>query len=64
MKTRKTIKQSWSDYDKTIAQSHLNNFGVIFLDDQYNLPIDNLFELEELYQIYKKEEKKGRKLNG
>ena len=64
MKARKSIKNSWSDYDKTIAQSHLNNFGIIFLDDQYNLPIDNLFELEELYRIYKKEEKKEGKENG
>lgn len=62
MKTRKNIKNSWEEYDKVIAQSHLNNFGIIFLDE-YNLPIDNLFELEELYQIYQQEnkKKKGRK---
>lgn len=54
-KTRKSIKNSWSEYDKTIATTHLNNYGVIFLDTKYNLPIDDLFELEDLYEKYQKE---------
>lgn len=52
MKTAKIINESWNSYDKTVAGTQLNNFGVIFLDD-FGSPIDDEFELEELYEQYK-----------
>lgn len=47
MKTTKTINGEWGAYDKAVAQGQLNNFGIIFLDD-YDCPIDDEFELEQL----------------
>lgn len=56
MKTTKTINESWNSYDKTVAGTQLNNFGVIFLDD-FGSPIDNEFELDDLYRKYKDKKK-------
>lgn len=52
MRIAKRINDKWSEYDKTVAETHLRNYGVIFLDTKYRLPIDDLFELEELYTAY------------
>lgn len=54
MKTTKEISSEWSEYDKMIALSQLTNYGVIYLDE-YNLPIDDEYLLEELV--------KGEKMN-
>lgn len=56
MKTAKTINESWNSYDKTVASTQLNNLGVIFLDD-FGSPIDNEFELDDLYRKYKSKKK-------
>lgn len=56
MKTAKAIDSTWCNYDKTVAEAQLNNFGVIFLDDFGN-PIDNEFELDDLYRKYKDKKK-------
>lgn len=47
MKTAKEISSEWPEYDKMIALSQLTNYGVIYLDE-YNLPIDDEYLLEEL----------------
>ena len=47
-----TIEDSWSEYDKVIARIHLQRYGQIVLDE-YGLPIDNEFLLEELENILK-----------
>lgn len=47
MKTAKEISSEWPEYDKTIALSQLTNYGVIYLDE-YNLPIDDEYLLEEI----------------
>lgn len=49
MKTIKKINGEWSKYDRMVALSQLANYGVIFLDE-YDLPIDDEYELEELNQ--------------
>ena len=51
MKTTTKISEKWNDYDKKVAQCQLNNYGVIFLDE-YGFPIDDEYELEELYEQY------------
>lgn len=48
MKTTTTIDSNWNTYDKMTAQCQLVNYGVIFLDN-YDLPIDDEYLLEELY---------------
>jgi hypothetical protein len=49
MKTTKKINCEWSKYDRMVASSQLANYGVIFLDE-YDLPIDDDYELEEMNQ--------------
>ena len=42
------IQLDWSMYEKTVASSHLNNFGVIFCDKEFCTPIDDEYELENI----------------
>lgn len=46
MKTTKTVNPSWNEYDKVVAECHLANYGIIYLDE-YGCPID----VEELEYI-------------
>lgn len=46
MKTRKTIDQKWSAYDKSVARCHLDIWGVIYIDE-YGEPID----VEEVFYM-------------
>ena len=39
--TVKEINPEWSDYDKTIAECHLANTGVVIVDTEHGQPIDN-----------------------
>lgn len=39
IKTRKIINNVWSEFDKAIGNCHLNNYGVIYLDE-YGCPMD------------------------
>lgn len=45
-KTNK-IRECWSAYDQSVAQCHLDNYGVIYLD-QYGCPIDDYYLIEML----------------
>lgn len=56
MRTTTNINEEWNEYDQTIAKTHISNYGIIFLDEKYGLPIDDLFELEELYMAYMSKE--------
>lgn len=47
IKTVREINPAWSDYDKSVARCHMENYGVIYLDE-FDCPIDNEYELEEL----------------
>lgn len=58
MITTTEINENWNDYSKKVAKCHLNNYGVIFLDN-YGCPIDNEYELEELYEAYLNSKKEG-----
>lgn len=49
------IKNSWDGYFQTVGTCQLNNNGIIFLDE-YNLPIDNEFEIEELFNKFVNED--------
>lgn len=46
------IQKWWNDYNQTVAICQLNNNGVIFLDDYYDCPIDNQFEVDKLFEIF------------
>ena len=46
MKTNK-IDMAWSEYDRTVAECQLANYGVIYLDE-YGLPIDDIYLTDEL----------------
>lgn len=52
------INPEWSDYDKMVASCHLANAGVIIVDTEYSQPIDNEYDLEEIYPMLE-----DRKLN-
>lgn len=43
-----SIKTSWSDYDKSVAECQMENYGVIYLDD-YGCPIDDIFITDDLF---------------
>ena len=47
MRTRKSINPRWSEYDISVAKTHLANYGVIYLDE-YGCPIDDEYILEDM----------------
>lgn len=49
------IDPEWADYDKTVAKCHLASVGVVIVDTEYGQPIDNEYDLEEIYRILEKE---------
>ena len=38
-------------YDRAIAQCHIANCGNIIVDADYEQPIDNEYDLEQIYSI-------------
>ena len=57
MKTRKTINNTWNEYDRSVAQCMLYNYGIIFLDS-YGCPVDDEYQQEDLYNEYLERERK------
>lgn len=51
----KEINPWWDNYDKTVAQCHLKNAGVIIVDSEYHTPINNEYDLDEIYRILETE---------
>ena len=47
MKTTKEINKNWSAYDQRIAKLHLENYGLIYLDE-YDQPM-MIEDVENLY---------------
>ena len=41
-------------YDKVVAQCHVANCGCIIIDTIYHQPIDNEYDLEEIYGMLEK----------
>lgn len=39
----------FNGYDKAVAECHIANFGKIIVDAVYQQPIDNEYDLEEIY---------------
>lgn len=50
------INPQWDNYNKTIAECHLQNVGVIIVDTKYHYPIDNDYDLDEIYWMLKIQE--------
>lgn len=48
------IDPEWIEYDKKIAQSHLENFGFIIVDE-YGTPIDDEIDIEEIVKMRERE---------
>ena len=47
--------EQFEGYDKVVAQCHIANCGCIIVDSDYHQPIDNEYDLEEIYGIINKE---------
>ena len=39
--------EEWSEYDKKVAESHIKNYGWIYIDS-FGFPIDNENDLEDI----------------
>ena len=46
----KSIDPAWSDYDKVVAQCHLDNYGFIITDPVYGEPVDDEYEAETIFR--------------
>lgn len=44
-----TEECGWTDYDKMMAEMQIENCGYVILDTEYQKPIDNEYDLEEIY---------------
>lgn len=42
-------KSNFMDYDRSIADMHIKNSGSVIVDTQYGAPIDNEYDLGEIY---------------
>jgi hypothetical protein len=58
VETTEEINNKWNEYDKTVANCHLDNFGKIYLDN-YGNPID---DMEYAYTLHEDERKKENKM--
>lgn len=47
MKIVRVIDESWTEYNKVVAQCQMMNYGKIFIDE-YGEPIDDEYLTEEL----------------
>lgn len=52
------MKGSMDPYDVSIGDMHIANYGFVILDDVYNQPIDNEYDLEEIIHELKSNAKK------
>lgn len=43
------INDNWSEYDKSVAECHLENYSVIYLDD-YGCPIDDIYITDDIFE--------------
>lgn len=43
--------ENFSGYDRTVAECHVKNCGKIIVDALYEEPIDNEYDLEEIYPM-------------
>ena len=41
----------FTGYDRCVAQCHIANCGKIIIDTTYEQPIDNEYDLEEIYKL-------------
>ncbi len=60
-KTLKKINPSWSNYDKTVAETMLHNFGEIYVSAMFNDPLDDLDDQLFIYcERHPRKEKEGK----
>lgn len=43
----------FAGYDRAVAECHIANCGCIIVDVEYEQPIDNEYDLEEIYEQLK-----------
>ena len=46
--------ERFEGYDKVVAQCHIANCGSIIVDAVYNEPIDNEYDLADIYNMIQK----------
>ena len=44
----------FTEYDRVVAQCQIANCGCIIVDDKYGEPIDNEYDLAEIYNMIEK----------
>lgn len=44
-----TYQCGWTDYDRHMVDLHIKNCGYGILDTEYQTPIDNEYDLDEIY---------------
>jgi len=42
-------------YDRSVAECHITNCGCIVVDTLYEQPVDNEYDLEEIYEQLKEQ---------
>lgn len=47
------MQRNWSDYDRKIAECHMRNYGMVFLDREYYQPIDDFEYVEDYLDRFK-----------
>lgn len=53
------VNPAWGDYDKLVARCHLKQVEVIIVDAKCGQPIDNEYDLEEIYRLVKEAKNTG-----
>jgi hypothetical protein len=48
---------SFEGYDKVVAQCHIANCGCIIVETRYHQPVDNEYDLEEIYGMLEQVER-------
>ncbi len=43
--------ERFDGYDRSVAECHIANCGCIIVDNVYEQPIDNEYDLEEIYNL-------------
>lgn len=50
-----TYQCNWSDYDRLMVEMHIGNCGYGILSAEYQTPIDNEYDLAEIYTMLETE---------
>ena len=52
-------KSRFMDYDRSIADMQIRNSGSVIVDTRYGQPIDNEYDLDEIYDTLRNNQKRA-----